>query len=171
MFLAERHHAQEANVSPSTSDLRLQTFIFCFEMLHSRQFVPSFLFLRQAVVVHECTAGFMKWILLKYLPQYQWHTLIKVTDPASGKKVMYGAIDDATTDAYLLNPGQFGWPLNRPRLFSVGTLTSKCFLQPKPNGESGLSNIGSLFVPCRLDCRSLFVAPKDTRTQMCVRKA
>ena len=118
--------------------------------------------LAQAVIIHECTGGFLRWVLMRYLPQYEWHSLVSVKTP-EGRRVVQGACNDPATEAFLLNPFDFGWPLNRPRLFTVGTLKGTCYLNAKPDGQSGLIEVQRLFQSCTLDCRSLFVAPQDSR--------
>ena len=88
-------------------------------------------------------------------------------------------INDTDLDAFLLSPDMFGWPLNRARLFEVGTLRETCYLAvpdsvrlratdvanvddtPSTPILSGYSIISELFEPCNLDCATLLVAPQD----------
>ena len=120
----------------------------------------------QAVIVHECTGGFLRWVLTTFLPEWDWHCLVKDgSSPVPSAKV-----NDTDTDAFLLSPHMVGWPLNRPRLFEVGTLRGTCYLEPpceadscsEVPGESGFAAIGELFQPCKLDCSALMVAHQDS---------
>lgn len=99
-------------------------------------------------------------MLLKHLPEYQWHFLVRPDCQAS--------IDDATQDPFLLGPDAFGWPVSRPRMYSIGILKDGKCTFTLPEGGSAYSRIQRLFSPCSLDSRSLFVAPKAPRLQCCV---
>eukprot|EP00435_Cladocopium_sp_Y103_P054442 s335_g17.t1 len=119
---------------------------------------------REAVIVHECTGGFLRWVLTTYLPEWDWHCLVK--DGSSS--VPSARVNDTDTDSFLLSPHMVGWPLNRPRLFEVGTLRGTCFLEPcetdpcsEAPGESAFAAIGELFQTCKLDCSALMVAHED----------
>ena len=54
-------------------------------------------------MIHECTARFDRTLFEKYLPGYTIHSPV---GPSGGD---------------LLSPEDFGWPMSRPRLFTVMT--------------------------------------------------
>ena len=117
------------------------------------------------VIAHECTGGFLRWVLTRFLPQWDWHCLVK--DDTS---LPSARINDTDSDAFLLSRDMFGWPLNRARLFEVGTLRETCRLAVPASvtsrhtdiaNLSGYSIISELFEPCNLDCATLLVAPSD----------
>ena len=132
----------------------------------------------KAVIVHECTGGFLRWVLTRFLPEWDWHCLLK-NHP--GQRLPEARTNDSHQDAFLLSPDMFGWPLVRPRLFEVGTLRDTCFLampetinsEPERNesNESSFSDIGQLFCECKLDCGSLLVAPEDIGQQTVFNRA
>ena len=113
-------------------------------------------------------------MLTTFLPEWDWHCLVKEVD-ASGSSAVPGAhVNDTSSDAFLLSPHCFGWPLHRPRLFELGTLRGICHLalheslEPVEDIESnsqaqksGLAAISTMFQPCKLDCSSILVAPEE----------
>ena len=92
----------------------------------------------QAVALHECTNAFDKKLFETWLPMYQVHR----------------AHDDDDKQIYL-SPHHFGFPMMRPRLYSVLTHKKKCKM------ANFSTTLRSLFMRPSLDVHSLFVAPKD----------
>ena len=143
LFLAERHHAHEVS-QIEFAHIPAAICLMCNDICSL-----------QAVIIHERTGGFLRWVLLKYLPEYDWHSLV-----GKGSQVQ-SVVNDSCKEAFLLNPHDFGWPMNRPRLYTVGTLRGTCHLKLGPDQQPGLISVTNLFEKCTLDCRSLFVAPQD----------
>ncbi|CAK9068160.1 unnamed protein product [Durusdinium trenchii] len=90
------------------------------------------------VIVHECTSLFSKDIFCRYLPQYEVHRPIAL----SGEDLM-------------LSPHQLGWPLHRPRAYTV--LTKRATVKLDGFNET----LCSLFRKCMISVESLFVAPEE----------
>lgn len=123
-------------------------------------------FLLQDVVVHECTSQFLRFLLEMWLPEYEWHMLIK---PSCGK--MGRGLDpigeiNSTEKAWLLSPHQFGWPMSRPRLFTVGIKKESVKLNSSwCQGSSGLEKMRYLFVKPNMNSSCFFCAPSEARRQ------
>lgn len=125
--------------------------------------------MQQDVILHECTGAFLKWILERYLPQYDWHFLIKHPRDSRGADPL-SMIGDAESRSWLLSPQQVGWPMNRPRLFTLGLRKGRCTLDTTGcQGTSGYERIKFLFQKPGLDCSCFFVAPTESRlNKFCV---
>ncbi len=85
------------------------------------------------LIFHECTSGFAKHIFRIWLPNYDVH---RPTDAAGNEM--------------LLSPHQFGWPLFRPRLYSV--LSKRSSVTISAFGET----LSLLFRKCMIPVSSLF---------------
>ena len=95
---------------------------------------------QEALAVHECTSAFDTGLFLKYLPMYSVH---QPEDEDNDNKLLH------------LSPHMFGWPMFRPRLYTVLCHRHKCVL-------SGFSTaLKSLFCKPQLQVHNLFIAPKE----------
>lgn len=147
LWLAERWHCEEdwcdSFVSYSNRVFHVFTSVFW-----------------QEVIVHECTGGFLRFLLTTYLPQYEWHQMLRV-EGDDGVKVPCAAKDDMVTDPWLLSPVNVGWPMHRPRLYSIGLLKSKCYFEPvgASISTSGMQRMVHLFEKPALPCSCFFSAP------------
>lgn len=96
-------------------------------------------FFSEDLIFHECTSGFAKHLFEIWLPDYDIH---RPTD-AAGHEM-------------LLSPHQFGWPLFRPRLYTV--LSKRSSVTVSAFGET----LSLLFRKCMIPVSSLFVASQDS---------
>ena len=95
---------------------------------------------QEALAVHECTSAFDTGLFLKYLPMYSVH---QPEDEDNDNKLLH------------LSPHMFGWPMFRPRLYTVLCHRHKCVL-------SGFSTaLKSLFCKPQLQVHNLFIAPEE----------
>lgn len=120
---------------------------------------------KEDLVLHECTGRFLRWILTTFLPEYSWTTLQKSAD--TGEPVAIP--DDPDGTPFLISPLHVGWPMHRPRLFSVGTLRRSCAFHSLGKFEgssdsdsktSSFTRITELFAKPSLTCECLYCAPK-----------
>ena len=88
--------------------------------------------------MHECTKYFDRSIFARWLPDYDIH--IPLDD--DGKEIF-------------LSPHHFGWPLNRPRRYTVLTRRSTIKL------EEFSSTLKLLFRKVNISVKDLMVAPEE----------
>lgn len=95
-------------------------------------------------MLHECTSYFKKSVFERHLPEYTVHRVIQDDTCATSAEVM-------------LSPHHLGWPMTRPRLYTVLIHKEKATL------ENFSVVMKSLFrrPHQKLGVHSLFVAPQD----------
>ena len=103
------------------------------------------------VIFHECSPRFCTDLLTRYLKGYTVH---QVFECSSGRHLRQQPI--------MLSPHHFGWPMHRPRAFTVLTKDAACHLGSDEPGHSnrGINTCQELFrKPC-LSVAALYTAPK-----------
>lgn len=117
-------------------------------------FISNFMCAVQDVIVHECTGHFYRYLLSKYLHMYKWETLVIGADRLAP---VAQSFDGSGIEArpFLLSPVHFGWPMHRPRLYSVGCLRSKCYMDE----PVGLNRLPALFAKPGCDSSEFLCAP------------
>ena len=102
----------------------------------------------------ECTGAFLTWVLPRYLPQWSWIFLVKDEEHPDGDPICIE--DEVLVQSWLLSPHQLGWPMHRPRLYTVGILKEKWTVD-----SSGLQKIAALFRKPGLNCSCFYCAPSE----------
>lgn len=62
---------------------------------------------------------------------------------------------NGNTRPFLLSPLHFGWPMHRPRLFSLGTRKGVCYFDE----NAGMQKLNCLFEKHNMDCSVFYCAP------------
>lgn len=136
--------------------LLLAMFVLAWEAFYSMACGTCF----QEVIIHECTSGFLRWVLIKYLGKhYDFHLLLR--DKSS---ICQPEMNDTESDAYLLSPHAYGWPAHRPRLYQVGTKRNVVALRDPYSVDgmsSGLGRVKCLFTKTVLDSSVFMVASEE----------
>ena len=91
------------------------------------------------IIFHECGVKFPDRLFQRYLPEYTQHQFFMGTKRLS------------------VSPHHFGWPCHRPRLWTVLTKDSSCFMNSR---QKNLKSLAYLFRQPILDCSVFFCAPR-----------
>ena len=124
---------------------------------------------KEQLIVHKCTSRFPSWVLSTFMPEWEWHALLRPDGPEEAWSGVAGSgsanpnVPKAASTCCgrysretVISQRNFGWPESRPRLYHVGVLKADGFLR-----APGLQLLNQLRERVELDVTCLFTAPEE----------